>query len=114
MKIIVWNARGVGNRPTIRQLKYLVKMHNPSIVAVFEPFINDDRGDEVRESLGFDNFMANGTGDSKIWLFSKVGIRVDLLSAFSQGLTVSIFDGYLSSSIIVTFVYASCNVQERR
>ena len=66
MKIIVWNARGGGNRPTIRRLKYLVKMHNPSIVAVIEPLIYDDCGDEVRDSFGFDNFMANGSSDSKI------------------------------------------------
>ena len=56
MKTIVWNARGVENHPTIRHLKYLVKMHSSSIVVVIESLIHDDRGNGIKDSLGFDNF----------------------------------------------------------
>ena len=114
LKMIVWNARGVGNRPIVRHLKYLVKMHGPFVVAVIEAFIHDARGNEVMCSLGFVNFMPNSNGESKIWIFCKSTIQVDFISAFSQGLTVSLMDGFLCSKLHVTFVYASCHAQERR
>ena len=74
MKILVWNARGLGSRPTVRRLRYMVNLYGPSLVAVLEPFINGERGSDIMSSLGFDYFVANSDGNAKIWIFSKSSI----------------------------------------
>ena len=114
MKILVWNARGLGNRPIVRRLRYMVQLHGPSLVAVLEPFICRDRGNDIMSSLGFDHFVANGDGSAKVWIFSKSSIQASLISSCSQGLTMLIKTGLSPSDLLVSFVYASCCYQERR
>ena len=74
MKILVWNARGLRNRPTVRRLRYMVQLDGPSLVAVLEPFICRDCGNDIMSSLGFDHFVANGYGSAKVWIFSNSSI----------------------------------------
>ena len=71
MKSLIWNARGLGNNPILRRLKFIIKTHRLLMVAVVEPFINVDRGVGIRDQLGFDEFVANDEDTAKIWIFSK-------------------------------------------
>ena len=108
MKILVWNARGLGNRPTVRRLRYMVKLYGPSLVGLLEPFINCERDSDIMSSLRFDYFVANSDGIAKIWIFSKSSIQTSFISSCSQGLTVLLKTGLSPSDLLVTMVYASC------
>ena len=114
MKILVWNARGLGNRPTIRRLRYMVKLYGPSLIAVLEPFISCDRGPNIMSSLGFDHFVSNSDGNAKIWIFSKSSVQTSFISSCRQGLTVLLKTGLSPQDLLITMVYASCCYQERR
>ena len=114
MKILVWNARGLENWPTVRRLRYMVNLYGPSLVAVLEPFISGESGSNIMSSLGFDHFVANCDGNAKIWIFSKSSIQTSFISSCSQGLTMLLKTGFSPSDLLVTMVYASCCYQERR
>ena len=90
-----------------------MKQYSPSLVAVLEPFIKDDRSYDIMRSLGFDHFLSNSDGSSKIWVFYKSQVQVSFVSSCSQGLTVLVNDGQFSSKMLATFVYASCSYQGR-
>ena len=66
MKKIIWNARGVGNRPTVRRLKYLANVHKPNMIAVLEPMVDVSRSEDLMRVLGFDKFYSNNAGLAKI------------------------------------------------
>ena len=114
MKKIIWNARGVGNRSTVRRLKYLVNVHKPHMVAVLEPMVDVNQGEDLKRSLGFDKFYTNNSGLAKIWVFGKASVQMEAVNVFNQALTVSLFDSDIGSMVYVTLVYASCDGVQRR
>ena len=65
------NARGVGNRPTVRRLKYLVNIHKPYMLVVLEPMIDVSQSEDIMREMGFDKFYANNEGVAKIWVFGR-------------------------------------------
>ena len=74
MKDIIWNASGVGNSPTVRRLKYLVKTYCPLMVVVMEPLVHVGRGERIKACLGFDKFVTNDDVVAKISVFSRDSI----------------------------------------
>lgn len=84
MKSVVWNASGDGNRPTIKRMKILVKTHCPVLMVVLEHFVAMDRGEDIKERLGFDQFVAIDVELAKIWVFSMVSIQLEVLQVGSQ------------------------------
>lgn len=46
---LVWNARGIGNKPTLRRLKNFILEHQLAFVVILEPMI--DKGAKHAENL---------------------------------------------------------------
>ena len=82
MKKIIWNARGVGNRPTVRRLKYLVILHRPYMLAVLEPMVDVSQSDDIMREMGFDKFYANNGCVAKIWVFRKASNQMEVVKVF--------------------------------
>lgn len=53
---LIWNARGVGNPLTIHHLKRLVRCHSLSLLVLFEPFVENDRLDALKDKLHCSDF----------------------------------------------------------
>ncbi len=79
---LVWNARGVGNRGTVRRLKKLVRLYSLSFVVVIEPFLDATRADSLRQNLGFDACLVSSS--NKIWCFFRNGISGLLIEETNQ------------------------------
>src|SRR4051812_44169286 len=106
MKALVWNIRGIGNRPSVTRLKRLIKMHKVTLYAILEPKIS-------KENLSYFQRKSNCKGafsneKSTIWVFWKEELSINLLNADDQFMQVEVASN-LAPSILITFVYASCD-----
>lgn len=54
---LIWNARGVGKKATVRRLKKLCWGFSLSFLVVIEPFIDSAKAADLCTTLGFDNFL---------------------------------------------------------
>ena len=67
IKLLFWNARGVGNKPTIARLRKLCRLNSLSLVVLCEPLLGLSQLDSVRVRLNFPYGLANT--ESRIWVF---------------------------------------------
>ncbi|KAG5599223.1 hypothetical protein H5410_030593 [Solanum commersonii] len=64
---IVWNARGINTQGVIERLKNFKNIHHVSMIAVLEPFSDNNNINMFKSMLSMDNATSNSNG--KIWLF---------------------------------------------
>jgi hypothetical protein len=65
MIILSWNCRGLGNPQIVQFLRRLVKMKKPQLVFLMETRLQQNKADQVRSNLGFDNcFVVGSRGKS--------------------------------------------------
>ena len=115
MKILFWNARGLGNSPTRRVLRRMVSRYQPLLLGLSEPFVQlSSIKSSFWKSLRLSPVAVNDRGARKpnIWLLCHQSLQPHLLLATEQQLTIScIFD---SVTCIITWVYAKTTATERR
>ncbi|KAM0866346.1 hypothetical protein ACQ4PT_042693 [Festuca glaucescens] len=80
MNCMGWNGRGLGNQPTVRELRKVVKQEGPSILFVMETKISKERVESLKISLGFTGcFGVSSEGLSGgIALFWSADVVVDV------------------------------------
>lgn len=59
INILVWNVRGVGNPGFIGRVYTLVGMYKPKVLVILETHTPDNRLENMRVRLGFDNAQTN-------------------------------------------------------
>ena len=115
MKILFWNARGLGNSPTRRVLRRMVSRYQPLLLGLSEPFVQlSSIKSSFWKSLRLSPVAVNDRGARKpnIWLLCHQSLQPHLLLATKQQLTIScIFD---SVTCIITWVYAKTTATESR
>src|SRR3954468_8823148 len=103
MSIISWNARGLGNKPTMRRLKRLFKSKHLCFAAIFEPKIDNDKIKQCMLSLKCVGCAFNSEGN--IWLMWTSDISCSILHSTAQYITVKVHTSDLE--VIFTCVHAS-------
>ena len=59
IRSLFWNARRVGNKPTIARLRKLCRLYSLSLVTLCEPLLGLPQLDSVRVTLNFPHGLAN-------------------------------------------------------
>ena len=115
MKVIFWNARGLGNAPTRRALKRMIRCHQPVLIGISEPFIDlHSINYSFWRSLRLFPVVVNDRGEQRpnIWILAAQSLSTSLISTTAQQVTIScILD---SVSCVFTWVYAKTTITERR
>ncbi|KAK9291995.1 hypothetical protein L1049_019947 [Liquidambar formosana] len=114
MKILVWNCRGAGSKRFLRNIKELVKVHNPWIVVIMETKLGNDRAQAVVKNLKFSDSVCLGAdGLSRgLWmLWNNDVTKMEVLATSSQAIHVLI--SHANRDWIFSGLYASPNPQSR-
>ncbi|XP_012853646.1 PREDICTED: uncharacterized protein LOC105973172 [Erythranthe guttata] len=108
MQVVEKRKPGIGKPESLAYFSQWIREHKPGVIGISEPKqINDKIGGYARK-LGYPNYHA---GD-KIWIFWSTDFAVNIFSVTDQAITMMAHG--LISSTWITFVYASCNRDERR
>lgn len=106
VNLLFWNVRGTGNEPTVTRTKHLVKLHQISFIAVFEPIYWQWK----KPNCLLEDLNLGFVSPTPIALF---GYLLQLLHDSSQQVTVHI-QHYLWLSVVqATCVFAKCNASGR-
>ncbi|KAL9684647.1 hypothetical protein QQ045_022088 [Rhodiola kirilowii] len=104
----------VSHVSTTTHLKALCTSHKPSIVAILEPKISNDRLAVLCKDLGFDHFLHGEETNNHIWLIWKDGMELDNASWSSQQVTIRVRYRSSNETACFSFVYADCDDKVRR
>ena len=96
INLLIWNARGVANKSTQSTIKFLIKTHKISIMAIIEP-LTAPKPDFFSRMFGLDFKGVNDNG--QICLFIESGMETDewniseqvLYARISSELTMCLF-----------------------
>uniref|UniRef100_A0A803NEW3 Uncharacterized protein n=1 Tax=Chenopodium quinoa TaxID=63459 RepID=A0A803NEW3_CHEQI len=91
LKIMIWNVQGIGNKLAV--LRELIRINDPSILALVETHISGEQAQKICDRIGFSGqFRVEAQGFSGgIWLFLRQElIEVTVLDNQSQHITVEI------------------------
>jgi exonuclease III len=81
MSVLSLNCRGLGGAATVRELRDLLKRHNPIILCVVETQLHKKNVENLSSSLGFDKcFAVSSAGRSGgLGLFWNKEIKIEVL-----------------------------------
>ncbi|KAL9665044.1 hypothetical protein QQ045_020453 [Rhodiola kirilowii] len=103
-----------GNTESQYYLKGILNSHSIIMLAILEPKINGDRISNIARFLGFSNFMEGADINNHVWLFWKDDVVVSHPIWDKQFLTVEVHNLNDGESMACTFIYASCDKNERQ
>ncbi|KAM6567220.1 hypothetical protein CsatA_026348 [Cannabis sativa] len=115
MKIISWNARGLGNPSAFRHLRLLVQQQSPHILFLMETKLPDNSVPRVRQSLRFPNGLESPRSglSGGLLLLWKDEVEISLLHMGS-----TFFDCYMtienSPTVHLTCFYGAPEVHNRQ
>lgn len=55
INVLSWNCRGASNQHFLRNLKDIIKLHNPTILAILEPKVSGRVANQVCNRIGWQN-----------------------------------------------------------
>src|SRR4051812_2119458 len=103
LNLIVWNIRGLGNTPSLRRIKKLVKAHKVDCFAVIEPKIKTATAKDYEYKLQCNGSYANEEGNIRI--FWKNNVSCTVIHSTAQYVHVSLIMGGVESKFF--FIQAS-------
>lgn len=112
IKTVFWKIRGVRSKRAIHRLKHLIKINHIHFVAIFEPFISDNKIEGYKKFLGFDFCKANRNG--QIWCFWKKGFKTTIVANDDQQITIHFSEDSRHDNFYVASVYAKCSPVDRK
>lgn len=89
-----------------KRLKSLATKLRAAVVAVLEPFQEEEKMPQLAVFLGFLKFCCKESSNGKVWIFWKDDYDFDVLHMIYQSLSGWFHLG--PNQILVTFVYAEC------
>lgn len=115
LKVLFWNARGVGNENFRYAISDLVKMHAVDILAICEPKVQFNKAWNALKAIGFSDYRvveARGFSGGLWILWNKNNIHVDFIAENFQSISVKVsMTGKPDWTLSV--VYASPNHSSR-
>ncbi|XP_060182996.1 uncharacterized protein LOC132612944 [Lycium barbarum] len=111
-KLLLWNIRSVNTQQSFERLTNLNRRNRYSIIGLMEPFEDAEQVEIFRRKLGMETTFVNISG--KIWLFLSEDVQGSVEIDNEQLITLKLFHQILNCNIVLTVVYASCDVGERR
>jgi exonuclease III len=100
MKIVAWNYRGLGNRPTVRGLLELQKSEGADILFLLETKLDKRRLEKFRWMLGLTNMLVRSRKRMEgIAVFWRRGIDVSLQGMSQHYIDVDVKGGWISLEI---------------
>jgi len=81
-------------------------------VAIFEPFVNNEKLDGYRKFLGFPHCISNCNG--QIWCFWNVNCHSVLIAEDEQHITIKFEDGINNHNSYISAVYAKYTSTDRK
>ncbi|KAM6592035.1 hypothetical protein CsatA_014640 [Cannabis sativa] len=115
MKIISWNARGLGNPSAFRHLRLLVQQQSPHLLFLMETKLPDNSVSRVRQSLHFPNGLESPRSglSGGLLLLWKDEVEITLLN-----MGPTFFDCYMmienSPTVHLTCFYGAPEVNNRQ
>ncbi|KAF5465148.1 hypothetical protein F2P56_015179 [Juglans regia] len=106
-KVMFWNLRGIGTSK--KRLRKLVRVHQPCVLFLAEPFGDDSQLSYWCDYFSFSACISNADKAGKLWCFWVAGIQVDVVGGSDQYLALMI-----NSNILISTVYAKCWYLDRR
>ncbi|XP_073358338.1 uncharacterized protein [Aegilops tauschii subsp. strangulata] len=81
MNLLSWNCRGIGNAPTVQELRELADKFAPKVLCIMETQINGVRAGNLKSNLGYDNsFVVDSSGRSGgLAIFWNNEIKIEVL-----------------------------------
>ncbi|XP_071923162.1 uncharacterized protein [Coffea arabica] len=87
-------------------------MLDVKFVAICEPKAGMAQIESIQLRLGFDAAEANASGD--IWVFHSSPFVCSVVGRSSQHLSLQVQHPWLPRPLVVSFVHASCSLEERQ
>src|SRR4051812_11092394 len=100
MNLLVWNIRGLGNSPSLKRLKKIIKTNNINLFSIIEPKIKPESLKEYVYKLNCFNAVTNQEGN--IWVLWKNDINFSVLHTTSQYISIKL--QIANIEVIITFV----------
>ncbi|KAJ8424161.1 hypothetical protein Cgig2_032096 [Carnegiea gigantea] len=113
INLLVWNVREAGCREFLNNLKELMHMHKPSIIALLETHISGARVDEVCSKIGFHSqYRMEAQGfQGGIWVLWEIeSVHLSLVQAYTQFVTMEVHKRGVRPWIFFA-IYANPNPQ---
>lgn len=111
--VIIWNVRGVGNKATVNSLAQHIREKNISVAAISEPRVPFNKAQKIGRRIGLSNVFGNNGEKSKIWVFYRDDVSLEVVEENEQFLTIV----YKEMNEIISYftvIYASCSREHRR
>ncbi|KAF5478473.1 hypothetical protein F2P56_005031 [Juglans regia] len=94
------------------RLKKLVRKFRPSVIALAEPFLKEDKIPNFLGRFNCDLYLTNEEQHGKIWLLWNSTVSVHWLAGSNQFMSVKIEEN--GHVFVLTIVYAKCTQLERK
>ncbi|KAK9265469.1 hypothetical protein L1049_012595 [Liquidambar formosana] len=108
MKILSWNARGVGRPHFVAQVRTLVSIYKPDFIFIMETKANNDKINKIAKKIGFDNhFVVPGEGLSGgLWIFwNSNTCNANVIDHCDRYIHIRVFDSIKHSFWQLTCIY---------
>lgn len=113
IRSLIWNVRGIVNKPFIRRMRKLIKLYKLSFfLALLEPKASNNCLRDYQRLFSCQGACCNDKGTIRV--FWKDDVTLYLISSSNQHVQMEISYPSLFTVLIITFVYASCDGRERR
>ncbi|XP_019252919.1 PREDICTED: uncharacterized protein LOC109231741 [Nicotiana attenuata] len=108
---LTWNVRGIRTAGVI-ELRILRKLHNISLIAVQEPFLDDTYLNNFKIQLSM--HYATSNTNNKIWVFWNQDFTGSVINSDEQQVTLDLKHVEASETFHISVIYAKCKPILRR
>ncbi|XP_019239991.1 PREDICTED: uncharacterized protein LOC109219985 [Nicotiana attenuata] len=109
---LTWNVRGIRTSGALERLKILKKLHNISLIAVLEPFLDDTHLNHFKIQLSMHHATSNV--NNKIWIFWDQEFQGSVLDSDEQQVTLELRHVEAAETFHISVIYAKCKPILRR